>query len=80
MKEKTMNRQPKYNKRKNNQPKKSYSLRSLVEEITGVEEGKDNFNAEYKAVQRIVQAMKKITGNQEKRKGIPHEDWIRISY
>jgi hypothetical protein len=74
MKEKKTNRPAKYNKRKNTQPKKSYSLRSLVGEITGVEENDYSFEAAYKAVQRIVQVMKKITGNQEKRQSIPHEE------
>lgn len=53
-------------KKKDTEVKSSYSLRELVVEITGVSPLMDSFNAEYKAVQRIVQVMKMITGNKEK--------------
>jgi len=55
--------------------KLSYSLRELIPEITGIPKLKDaHFDAEYKAVQRIVKVMKNITGNNEVRQRIPHEE------
>lgn len=60
---------------KNKKIKPSYSLRELIPEIAGIPELKGaHFDAEYKAVQRIVKVMKNITGNKEVRKRIPHEE------
>ncbi|WP_310356594.1 hypothetical protein [Neobacillus drentensis] len=61
---------------KNKKIKPSYSLRELIPEIAGIQELKDaHFDAEYnKAVQRIVKVMKSITGNDEVRQRIPHEE------
>lgn len=64
----------KYNKRKSDQAKSSYSLRGLVGEITGVYPEDINFDAEYTAVRRLVTAMQKATGNQEKIKRIPADE------
>lgn len=62
-------------KSKNKKTKSSYSLRELIPEITGIPKLKDAlFDAEYKAVQRIVKVMKNITGNNEVRQRIPHEE------
>lgn len=63
------------NMSKNKKIKPSYSLRELIPEIAGIPELKDaHFDAEYKAVQRIVKVMKNITGNDEVRQRIPHEE------
>lgn len=63
------------NMSKNKKVKPSYSLRELIPEIAGIPELKDaHFDAEYKAVQRIVKVMKNITGNDEVRQRIPHEE------
>ncbi len=64
-------------KRKNSKKEKtkqSYSLRELVPKITGVKKDDYNFDAEYKAVQRIVQVMRNITGNIESNKRIPQDE------
>ncbi|MEQ2465135.1 hypothetical protein [Niallia hominis] len=62
-------------KSKNKKTKSTYSLRKLIPEITGIPNLKDAlFDAEYKAVQRIVKVMKNITGNNEVRQRIPHEE------
>lgn len=63
------------NMRKNKKIKPSYSLRELIPEIAGIPELKDaHFDAEYKAIQRIVKVMKNITGNDEVRQRIPYEE------
>ncbi|AMW97941.1 hypothetical protein [Rummeliibacillus stabekisii] len=61
-------------KKQKEKTKSSYSLRELTPEITGISKSDYRFDAEYKAVQRIVKVMKKLTNNNEKNMRISKEE------
>jgi hypothetical protein len=68
----TKNNNSEKSKKKTSNP--SYFLKDLVPEITGVKKSNNTFDAEYQAVKRIVQVMKRLTGNNENMKKIPYEE------
>lgn len=73
------NRHVKNIKRNKNNPKETYTLRSLVEEITGIKESttqdredKNNFESAYKELQRIVKTMQGQIGSYKGKINIHH--------
>ncbi|MDF2858845.1 MAG: hypothetical protein K0Q87_4696, partial [Neobacillus sp.] len=63
----------KHYEKRNSKSKETYSVRSLVEEITGISPNEQGFDAAYKEVQRIIGVFQGLDGVTEGTIKVPKE-------